>query len=115
MGCDDLLDSETSWLQLTTVVEHEVAQLTVRGEVDLSNADELKTAGVHALSSWGVVTLLVDMACVTFICAAGVGALVSIRNISRQHGQVVSVVEPARCVRRILELTALTDVFGPCS
>jgi anti-sigma B factor antagonist len=104
-------------LHLETVVAHDLTtvHLTVSGEIDVATADDLASAGGQALNRHGVSTLVINMAAVTFMSASGVGALVSINNNARQHGQVVVLVEPSRCVYRILELTGLTDVFRLCS
>jgi anti-anti-sigma factor len=98
-------------LLLETVVEHAVTYLAVGGEIDVATADDLTAAGEHALTRYGVSTLVVNMAAVTFMSAAGIGALVSINNNARQHGQTVIVGDASRCVFRILELTSLTDMF----
>jgi anti-anti-sigma factor len=50
------------------------------------------------------------MSQVTFIDAAGIGALVAIRNEARREDKVVVVTAPSRCVTRLLTLTALADV-----
>jgi anti-sigma B factor antagonist len=99
-------------LQLETVVDHAVTHLAVGGEIDVATADELTAAGEDALARPGVNTLMINMAGVTFMSAAGLGSLVSINNNARRRGQVVIIVEASRCVTRILELTTLTDVFS---
>jgi anti-anti-sigma factor len=97
-------------LQLEIVVDHDVTHLKVGGEVDVATIDELTDACEQALTRAGASTLIINMAAVTFMSAAGVGALVSINN-ARERGQVVIVVEASRCVSRLLELTALTERF----
>jgi anti-anti-sigma factor len=98
-------------LLLEMVVDGEITHLTVGGEIDVATAAELTAAGERALTRHGVSTLVINMAAVTFMSASGIGALVCINNNAQQHGQVVILVEASRCVCRILELTALTNVF----
>jgi hypothetical protein len=64
----------------------------------VATADDLTAAGEHALTRYGVSTLVVNMAAVTFMSAAGIGALVSINNNAHRQGQVVIVVEASRYV-----------------
>jgi anti-sigma B factor antagonist len=102
---------QTTTLELTTVVDHDITHLTVSGDIDLATADDLTAAGNQALTRPGVSILVINMAAVTFMSASGVGALVSIQNNARRHDQVVVVGGAARCVSRMLELTSLTDQF----
>jgi anti-sigma B factor antagonist len=89
----------------------EQVQLTVTGELDIATVERFMFAGREALSGRHHTTLAINLAQVTFIDAAGVGALVTIRNHARRNDNQVTVTEPARCVLRILDLTALTTTF----
>ena len=89
----------------------EVTRISITGEVDYASADLLTAAGEDALSADGTGTLEISLAAVTFMSAAGIGALVAINNTARQHGQKVFVSDASRCVARLLELTALTEAF----
>jgi anti-anti-sigma factor len=51
------------------------------------------------------------MSAVTFIDATTIGALIAIRNDANRGNNTVIIGGPSRCVRRILELTALTQAF----
>jgi anti-sigma B factor antagonist len=86
-------------------------QLSVIGELDTATAGRFMLAGRKALSGRRHTTLEIDMSRVTFIDAAGVGALVAIRNHARPNDNVVAVTEASRCVLRILDLSALTTAF----
>jgi hypothetical protein len=56
----------------------------------------------------------VDLARVTFLDCAGIGALVAGRNTAAGRGCGYTVVNPQRQVRRVLELTGvLTALTGP--
>jgi anti-anti-sigma factor len=86
--------------------------LAVGGELDARTASRFVLAGLQALAGRERTTLAVDMGRVSFISAAGIGALIAIRNHAALDGNVVVVTEPSRCVLRLLELAALTGAFG---
>jgi anti-anti-sigma factor len=81
-------------------------QLAVTGELDLGTAGRLRLVARAALSGRTGTTLSIDMAQVTFIDAAGVGALIAISNDAQAGGNIIAITRPSRCVVRILELTA---------
>jgi anti-sigma B factor antagonist len=105
---DQRADSDT---RIETMGSDYTVQLTVSGELDTASAGRFMLAGREALSGRRHTTLEIDMSQVTFIDAAGVGALVAIRNHARPNDNFVAVTEPSRCVLRILGLTALTTTF----
>jgi anti-anti-sigma factor len=82
--------------------------LHVSGEIDLQVADELRGAGLAAVSADGVA---IDLSEVTFIDSSGLAALIEINNVTQSAGQRLTLVSPSRTVRRILELTGLTQAF----
>jgi anti-anti-sigma factor len=96
-----------------------VVTLTPAGEVDMGAVDTLGSALQDALSTPDRVDVVVDLARVTFLDCAGIGALVAGRNtaVSGQCGYTV--VNPQRQVLRVLELTgvlgALTGRPQPAS
>jgi hypothetical protein len=58
--------------------------------------------------------VVVDLARVTFLDCAGIGALVVGRNTAVSRGRGYAVVNPHREVRRVLQLTGvLTVLTGP--
>jgi anti-anti-sigma factor len=90
-----------------------VVTLTPVGEVDMGAVDALGCALQDTLSTPDRVDVVVDLARVTFLDCAGIGALVTGRNtaVSRRCGYTV--VKPQRQVRRVLELTGvLTALTG---
>ncbi|MEP6600171.1 MAG: STAS domain-containing protein [Actinomycetota bacterium] len=85
--------------------------LVVTGEVDLASVDQFRIAATRLLTGRAASALRVDLSAVTFIDAAGVGALITIRNAAGHQGKRLVLISPAPCVRRILTLTQLTDAF----
>jgi anti-sigma B factor antagonist len=107
--------AQMTGVQPETTAHTKHLQLAVTGDLDLVTARGLAQAGREVLIGHSQSMLSIDMSEVTFIDAAGVGALVSIRNNARLNDNVVAVTEPSRCVLRILDLTALTAVFTTTS
>jgi anti-anti-sigma factor len=88
--------------------EEGVTFLAVTGDVDVATADELRTVGENALTK-ACSTLRIDLGGVTFLDSSGIGALVHIRN-SATHCRLI-LDNPPPQVRKILDLTGLTDIF----
>jgi anti-sigma B factor antagonist len=109
-----LVDNTPRTSDTRTESEHAVA-LAVGGELDIATTGQFVLAAQHALAGCWHTTLAIDMSRVTFIDAAGIGALVAIRNHARRDHNVIVVSAPSPCVMRMLTLTALADIFGPPS
>lgn len=84
--------------------------LVVSGELDIATVDQLVTQARAALDSTSS-ALVIDFSGVTFVDSTGLGALVRIRNEAERHGKRVDLVGVRREVRRVLELTGLSDLF----
>lgn len=98
----------TTELQDATSGGDHVVRLAVRGELDTATAAQFALAGQEAVVGPSRRTLAIDMGRVTFIDAAGLGALAKLRNLAGRSGNAVVVIEPSACVVRLLELTEMT-------
>ena len=82
-------------------------ELTLRGDLD-SHSTSLLLDRVHR---WTATTSIVlDMSEVEFIDSSGLRALITARD-EREGEARVAIVSPSRAVTRLLEITALTDIF----
>ena len=79
------------------------ASVVVSGEVDVSNADELRTALDQCLAS-GAADLTVDLAEVPYIDSTGIGVLVGVAHRAAEKGARFEVARPQRNVARVLGL-----------
>ena len=84
-------------------------RVTVRvaGEVDLDTASQL-AARLDACHG----RVVVDLASVAFIDSSGLGTLVRARNRLTSEGGFLFVQEPSESVRRVFELTGLTELLA---
>jgi anti-anti-sigma factor len=80
--------------------------VTVRGEIDMDNAGELVDA-IRRVAGIAVV----DLSGVTFIDSTGLQGLLTAQEAARQRGDEVILRHPSKVVRRVFELTRLTDRF----
>ncbi len=96
-------------MRITSTTTEGVTILEVRGEVDVETADELREAGIKALTPFGG-TLRIDLSYVTFVDSTGLGALVAIRNhAGAQHTVILE--NPRPQLQKILAITGLDHVF----
>jgi anti-anti-sigma factor len=83
----------------------------LRGELDVSTAPELRSHLASVLDDHGSSTIVIDLHDLTFIDAAGLGALVHARNHLRSRGGEIRITEPRPIVRKVLDVTGLRDAF----
>ncbi len=75
----------------------------VSGEVDVSNADELRAALDGCLDE-GASGLVVDISDVPYIDSTGIGVLVGVAHRAGERGASFEVARPQRNVARVLGL-----------
>jgi anti-sigma B factor antagonist len=88
------------------------ATVTVRGEIDFSNADEVAHGIRDAVTHWSPATVYIDLADATFIDSTGLGALIEGYRTAAERGSGFVVVNPNGSFRRVLAVTGLADLFG---
>jgi anti-sigma B factor antagonist len=89
-----------------------LAVITIDGEVDYANAEEITGVIESALREWAPRTVCVDLASVVFMDSMGVSALISGYQATKQAGASFTVVNPSRFTLTLLAVTGLVDVFG---
>lgn len=83
---------------------------TIAGELDLSNADVLRTRLVETLDR-PVRDVIVDLGDLSFIDSAGLSAFVAARKHAQNRGVTFSLAAPQYAVSRVLQLTGLNGLF----
>ena len=92
--------------------EDGTARVTIRGEIDFSNADEVAQGLRAAVSQGSPSEIRVDLAGATFIDSTGLGALIEgYRAASDARARFV-VANPSPSFRRVLSVTGLRELFG---
>ncbi len=88
------------------------AVVTVAGEVDFTNADEITRGIGEAVSDWQPPCLRVDLGAASFIDSTGLGALIAGYRAAAESGARFTVVNPSAGFLRVIEVTGLSDLFG---
>ena len=88
------------------------ATVTVLGEIDFSNADEVSQSIRDAVTVWAPPTIEVDLKDATFIDSTGLGALIEGYRATIEGESRFVVVNPTKSFRRVLSVTGLCDLFG---
>ena len=90
-------------LSITSAEKVGKTLVTVVGEVDVSNAGELREAVDSALEATPT-EVSVDLAEVSYIDSTGIGVLVGAANRAQEAGIAFSVAHPQANVKRVLGL-----------
>lgn len=90
-------------LSIKTTTDAGASTVTVTGEVDVSNANELREALDAALGQTSA-GISVDLAQVAYIDSTGIGVLVGAATRSADAGVTFAVTNPQPNVRRVLGL-----------
>jgi anti-sigma B factor antagonist len=85
---------------------------SLRGDLDLDQADAVRDSLAAAAADEKCHYLHVDVAAVTFIDSYALGALVSARNSAASRGVSFTLANPSRQVRKAVQVTGLSHVFG---
>lgn len=88
------------------------ATVSVLGEIDFTNADEVSQGIRDAVAQWSPPAVLVDLKDATFIDSTGLGALIEGYRAAVEGGSRLLVVNPTKSFHRVLTVTGLCDLFG---
>lgn len=90
-------------LEISSEITDEKAIIRIEGEVDVSNASELRDALDTALAD-GVKEVEADFAEVAYIDSTGIGVLVGAAHRAQESGSVLVVANPQKNVERVFSL-----------
>ena len=90
-------------LEISSEITDEKAIIRIEGEVDVSNASELRDALDTALAD-GAKEVEADFAEVAYIDSMGIGVLVGAAHRAQESGSVLVVVNPQKNVERVFSL-----------
>ena len=92
-------------MSLSINTSEDAARVLVEGEVDVSNADELRDAVDCALAH----DAPVDLSQVPYIDSTGIGVLVGAAHRAADAGKKLVVASPQKNVARVLGLLGVAD------
>jgi anti-sigma B factor antagonist len=94
------------------IVSHDDGNITLclAGEIDMSNAQDLREAALNALNQYGP-NLHLDLSRVEFMDSTGLEVLISTRRWAKQEGGQVHLVDPGHAVLRVLEVSGVDRLF----
>lgn len=95
-----------------TLADDGTATVSVRGEIDFINCDELAAAVRDAVTEWTPSAVRVDVRGATFIDSTGLGALIEGYKAASGAECGFVVTNPTPTFRRVLDITGLSDFFG---
>jgi len=87
-------------------------RLCVRGDVDIGAVGELRWALTDAITDPRIRIVVLDLRQVAFMGAAGVGALVTARELAEQQGCLLHVQQCSPSVSWVLELCGVAADLG---
>ena len=90
-------------LEISSEITDEKAIIRIEGEVDVSNASELRDALDTALAD-GAKEVEADFAEVAYIDSTGIGVLVGAAHRAQESGSVLVVANPQKNVERVFSL-----------
>lgn len=95
-------------MSLSINTSEDAARVLVEGEVDVSNADELRDAVDSALAL-DAPEVTVDLSQVPYIDSTGIGVLVGAAHRAADAGKKLVVASPQKNVARVLGLLGVAD------
>ncbi|GIM90445.1 STAS domain-containing protein [Paractinoplanes toevensis] len=95
-----------------TLADDGSATVTVHGEIDFANCDDLAAHIRYAVEQWSPPVIRVAVSDATFIDSTGLGALIEGYKATVEAGSDFLVVDPTDNFRRVLDVTGLSDLFG---
>jgi anti-sigma B factor antagonist len=88
------------------------ACVSVLGEIDFTNADEVAQTFRDAVAEWSPPVLRADLRGATFIDSTGLGALIEGYRAATDNDCTFVVVNPSANFRQVLTVTGLCELFG---
>jgi anti-sigma B factor antagonist len=85
--------------------------LCLAGELDMASVPEFTDALTATLRSGGTSDIMVDLAALTFLDAAGLTAFVRVHGIARRSGRTLFARNPRDEVETVLRITDVADLL----
>jgi anti-anti-sigma factor len=99
-------------LSVHSAVDANTLDVALAGELDMAAAFRLESEFERLLATPGIDGVVLDLADVSFLDSAGLGALLSIGEQAKRLGLDVRTARVSATVRRILDATATGRALG---
>ena len=100
-------------LTITELRDGSTVIVAARGEIDVSNAGELRDAVTSACENCD--RLRLDLTEIEFIDSTGLGGLLELRSTLRSRNVTLEIVAGDGPVRQAVEITGLGELLAPAS
>jgi anti-anti-sigma factor len=98
----------TAPLGITVTTDHAGARLTLAGEIDITNSDQILLCARRYLDEPGITQVITDLDAVTFLDSSGLRALMFSRRRAAELGKTFLVQGHHGHVAEVIEVTGLT-------
>jgi len=98
-------------LQVNFAVEPKYVLATVRGEIDLSNARDLKEKVLSEVEDIKPCNLIIDLKEVDYIDSTGLGLLIGLRRRIKEGGGELCLILHTPRMEKLFKVTGLVNVF----
>lgn len=95
--------------EIRVEVDRGLTVVRMIGEIDVALREQASTSMVAALTSDGAV--VIDASEVTFIDSSGLAFVMQLLRAARESGLVVSLRDPSRAVRDVLEIVGAASLL----
>ncbi|MHB9133222.1 MAG: STAS domain-containing protein [Armatimonadota bacterium] len=92
-------------------IDEQLAVVEVQGEMDMHTSPRAKAVMIELIEQ-GCSHLLINLHRTVYIDSTGLGTLVGLMRRAREQGGEVRLIAPSPQVRRLLEITRLTNAFA---
>jgi len=89
-------------------INHDHAQLTLAGEIDMANADDVRRSAQYYLDEPSIIQVSADLDALTFIDSVGLRALILCRRYADAMGKSFLIEHSRGHVAEIVETSGLT-------
>ncbi len=90
--------------------DRDAATVRIEGEIEFATAPRLRTALLE-LAQHGASPVVVDLAAVSFVDSAGISLLIQAKKRFAAAGAELVLRAPQPAVRRVLEISGVTELF----
>src|SRR5262245_46655749 len=99
-------------IDVRSAVHESSLDVALSGELDMAASFRVESELERLLAAPGIDNVVLDLAEISFLDSAGLGALLSIREQATRLGRDMRIDRMSESVKRVLEATATRSVLG---